>query len=108
MTYNEEERNKIIKEIKNELNIKEILKDLLINDKDINNIFESKLNNQKNEDNNKVEESVNKIIKEKYSNKVDIETYNEDINKIKNDINDLGYFLLKVILLLYRKNQKRN
>ena len=88
MTYNEEERNKIIKEIKNELNIKEILKDLLINDKDIINIFESKLNNQKNEDNNKIEESVNKIIKEKYSNKVDIETYNEDINKIKNDIND--------------------
>jgi DNA repair exonuclease SbcCD ATPase subunit len=88
MTYNEEERNKIIKEIKNELNIKEILKDLLINDKDINNIFESKLNNQKNEENNKIEESVNKIIKEKYSNKVDIETYNEDINKIKNDINN--------------------
>ena len=77
-------KTKIIKEIKNELNIKEILKDLLINDKDINNIFESKLNNQKNEENNKIEESVNKIIKEKYSNKVDIETYNEDINKIKN------------------------
>ena len=88
MVYNEEERNKIIKEIKNELNIKEILKDLLINDKDINNILESKLNNQKNEDNNKIEESVDKIIKEKYSNKVDLEIYNEDINKIKNDINN--------------------
>ena len=88
MTYNEEERNKIIKEIKNELNIKEILKDLLINDKDIINIFESKLNNQKNEDNNKIEESVNKIIKEKYSNKVDIETYNEDINKINEFIKE--------------------
>ena len=46
------------------------------------------MNNQKNEENNKIEESVNKIIKEKYLNKVDIETYNEDITKIKNDINN--------------------
>ena len=89
--YNEEERNKIIKEIKNELNIKEILKELLIKDKDIINIlyneFENKINNNKKEDNNKIEESVNKIIKEKYNNKVDINIYNDNINKIKNDIN---------------------
>ena len=92
MIYNEEERNKIINDIKKELNIKEILKDLLIKDKEIINIlyneFENKLNNNKKENNNKIEESVNKIINEKYSNKIDITTYNDDINKIKNDINN--------------------
>ena len=92
ITYNEEERNRIIKEIKNELNIKEILKDLLINDKDIINIlyneFENKMNNNKKENNKNIEESINKIINEKYSNKVDINIYNDNINKIKYDINN--------------------
>ena len=62
MTYNEEERNKIIKEIKNELNIKEILKELLIKDKDIINILYNEISSKLNKDNNKIEESVNKII----------------------------------------------
>ena len=90
--YNEEERNRIIKEIKNELNIKEIVKELLIKDKDIKNIlnkeFENKLNDYKNEETKNMEESVNKIINEKYSNNMDIEIYNDNINKIKENINN--------------------
>ena len=90
--YNEEEKNKVIRDNKNELNIKEILKELLIKDKEIINIlyseFENKINNDKKEDYKKIEESLNKTIKKKYSNKVDINIYNDNINKIKEDINN--------------------
>ena len=98
--YNEEDKNKVIRDNKNELNIKEVLKELLIKDKEIINIlyneFENKLNNDKKEEGKKIEESVNKILilNKNYSNKVDLNVYNDNINKIKeiiyNQINEIN------------------
>ena len=98
ITYNEEDKNKVVRDNKNELNIKKVLKELLIKDKEIINIlyneFENKLNNDKKEECKKIEESVNKILilNKNYSNKVDLNVYNDNINKIKemiyNQINE--------------------
>ena len=100
ITYNEEDKNKVVRDNKNELNIKKVLKELLIKDKEIINIlyneFENKLNNDKKEEGKKIEESVNKILilNKNYSNKVDLNVYNDNINKIKemiyNQINEIN------------------
>ena len=92
---------KLIKEIKEELNIKEIIKEV-IKDKEIKDIlfkeFEERLSNifikktEKNGDdeiiNKKINESVIKIIDNKYSSKVDEKVFNNNINKIREDMDN--------------------
>ena len=90
-------KNTIIKEIKHDLNIKETIKEIL-KDQDIKdilfNIFEEKMSQiikkeEKNEDklfNSKLETSINKIIEEKYSNKVEETTFNKSMDKINEDL----------------------
>ena len=96
---NEEEKIKLIKEIKNDLNINERIKEVL-KDENIKDIlfkeFEEKMNKiyvkkEKTEEKNeliseKVEESINKIINDKLTNKVDEKVFNENMNKLKEDI----------------------
>ena len=103
LIFNEEEKKKLIKEIKEELDIKTYLKELL-KDKDIINMlfkeFEARLFNKNmekkemkdNKDlneiiNKKIEESINKIINDKKLSKIDEKAINDNINKIKEDIN---------------------
>ena len=101
---NEDEKIKLIKEIKDNLDlsekIKEVLQDSDIKDKlfqefeeKISKIYIKKEKEEKKDkkDNNelifkKVDESVNKIINEKLCNKVDERVFNENMNKIKEDI----------------------
>ena len=106
LTFNEGEKKKLVKEIKEELDIKEYVKELL-KDKDITNILFkelwTRLSNanikkeeiQVNKDNNeiinkKIEEPINEIIKDKNLSNADKKVLNDDnANKIKEDINKI-------------------
>ena len=93
---NEEEKNNIIKEIKEDINITKRIKEIL-KDKEIKEIlfkeFKEKISNlymkkeEKKEKDEKVENKLNKLINEKYCYKNDEKIYNENMNKIKEDIN---------------------
>ena len=104
MLINEDEKNKLIREIKENLNLNEKIKEVL-KDKNIKEIlfkeFEEKMSNiyikkekeeKKLEKENiqfiseKFEESVNKIINEKFNNKIDEKVFNENMVKIKENI----------------------
>ena len=114
---NKEDKKKLIKEIKEELNINEYIKEI-INNKEIKDIlfkeFEERLSNiyiKKGDNklnNENIEESINKIIDNKYiSNenkfndninkiKEDINKYIKDINEIKNNIINDNYITMKI------------
>ena len=97
LILNKEDKKKIIKEIKDELNINEYIKEI-IKSKEIKDIlfneFEERLSNIyiKKEDNKlnneNIEKSINKIINDKCISKVDENKYNNNINRIKEDINN--------------------
>ena len=106
LAFNEEDKKKFVKEIKEELDIKEYVKELL-KDKDIINMlfkeFEARLSNKNinkeeikfNKGYNeiideKIEEPINEIIKDKNLSNADKKVLKDDnVNKIKEDINKI-------------------
>ena len=96
----EEEKTKLIKEIKENLNLKEMMKETLqaqdikemlfkeFEEKILNKLMEKEKEEKKEDElvEKKVEESLNKILDEKYSDKIDEKQLNESINKIKEDV----------------------
>ena len=94
-----EEKAKLIKEVKENLNLKEMIKETLqaqevkdmlfkeFEEKTVNKLAEKEKEEKKEDDliAKKVEESVNNILDEKYSDKIDEKQLNESINKIKKD-----------------------